>query len=64
MACKSKLKKGDKELMGPSGGGLGRGSGEAHVVSDFRFIFLHVGVGISRGKNQKFQYKTEKIRGK
>jgi len=26
--------------MGPSQGGLGRGSGEAHFVSDFRVAFL------------------------
>ena len=35
--------------MGPSGGGVRRGSGEAHLVSDFRFVFLGVGVGMVRG---------------
>ena len=26
--------------MGPSRGGVRRGSGEAHLVSDFRFVFF------------------------
>lgn len=48
----------------PPWAGLGRGSGEAQFVSDFRFIFFDVGVGGYWAQKAHFKHKTGKIMGK